>query len=123
MESERRTTLRIPIIQEVMLSHESGFRLGKIVDISMTGALLDIYWGALSNGVPADLMITLRYGEEDKVYRIPSTVARVTGKGTAIEFKRITQEVETALSDLLVHGIRHADDNKPGKGPAVKIKI
>lgn len=106
-----------------MLSHQSGFRLGKIVDISMTGALLDIYWGALSHGIPVDLMITLRYGEEDKVHHIPSTVARISEKGTAIEFSKITQEAEAALSDLLVHGLNHAGDSKPGKGPTIKIKI
>lgn len=103
---ERRIDLRIPVVREVMLSHQEGFRLCRLRDISATGALLDIGWAVLHKGVPVDLMITLHYGDDEKVYHVPSEVVRVTNEGVAIHFKKLIPEAEVALADLILHGVK-----------------
>ncbi|MEJ2106221.1 MAG: PilZ domain-containing protein [Acidiferrobacteraceae bacterium] len=117
MTVERRTDIRVPIVEEVLLSLPQGFRLCKLHDISFTGALLNVYWGALTRGAKVDLMITLSYGDEEKVFHIPSEIARITDSGTAIHFLRVDPETHEALEGLIEHGIQHAEDKKPGGGP------
>jgi hypothetical protein len=122
MSDERRSDARIPVVEEVILSLPQGFRLCKLRDISFTGALLNVYWAALTRGASVDLMITLSYGDEEKVFHIPSEIARVTDSGTAIHFRRVDPDTREALDSLIRHGIQHADDEGP-KGPPPPISI
>lgn len=121
MNADRRSDARVPVVEEVILSLPQGFRLCKLHDISFTGALLNVYWGALTRGANVDLMITLSYGDEEKVFHIPSEVARVTDSGTAIHFRRVDPEVHEALDGLIRHGIRHADEKPKGPPPPITI--
>jgi hypothetical protein len=117
MTVERRTDIRVPIVEEVILSLPQGFRMCKLHDISFTGALVNVYWAALTRGAKVDLMITLSYGDEEKVFHIPSEIARITDSGTAIHFRQVDPETHEALEGLIEHGIKHADDKKTGGGP------
>ncbi len=101
MEPDRRTSIRRPVTQQVMLSHEKGFRLCNIQNISLKGALLDIGWGVLTRDVPVELSIDLPWRDERKTLRLPAQVARVSPSGTAIKFRDLDVDVYGALAHFL----------------------
>jgi hypothetical protein len=101
MDYERRQATRKPLQQEIMLSHDKGFRLCKLHDISTDGALLDIGWGVLTRNVSVELSLNLPDDPDKKTYHVNGFVTRVSTDGTAVRFESLTDEVYHALSRYL----------------------
>ena len=101
---ERRAGTRKPVDQEVMIYHEQGYRLCKIHDLSMLGAMLDLGWGALTREVPVELAISLPSTKGRSSYRLPARVSRVTTAGTAIKFRELDSGAHEAMQRYLEAG-------------------
>jgi hypothetical protein len=109
MQAERRATVRLPIVDEVMVTQGQHYRLCHTRDLSLHGALLDIGWGALTRYTPIELLLTLADGDEKGVYRIPAEVTRISATGTAIRFQRLEAKVNSVLSGRLLSGLLEQD--------------
>jgi len=98
---ERRQGTRKPLNHTVMLAHTAGHRMCTLRELSLSGAMLDVGWGALTHDAPVRLMVDLPMESGVRGYTLPAIVARVTTRGTALRFADLDAETLLALSQFL----------------------
>jgi hypothetical protein len=84
-----------------MLAHAAGHRLCKLRELSLSGAMLDVGWSALTHDAPVRLMVDLPADAGVRGYTLPAVVARVSTGGTAIRFAGLDADAQLALSQYL----------------------
>jgi len=98
---ERRQGTRKPLNFTAMLTHDTGHRMCRLRELSVSGAMLDVGWGALTHDVPVQLMFDLPDASGVRGYVLPATVARVTTGGTALRFAGLDSDTQQALTRFL----------------------
>jgi len=98
---ERRHSFRKSLNSTAMLSHAAGHRMCKLRELSMTGALLDVGWSALTHDAPVKVIFDLPEDSGVRGYTLPAVVARVSTRGTAVRFADLDAETMLALSQFL----------------------
>lgn len=104
MQDERRSTARLPVTDSVMIAQGPHYRLCHTRDLSLSGAMLDIGWSALTRHTPIEILLTLAVGDQKKVFRLPGEVARVSAEGTAVRFRDMEPGARKVLLSFLGAG-------------------
>lgn len=98
---ERRQGNRKPLSCTAMLTHSAGHRMCTLRELSESGAMLDVGWGALTHDAPVRLMVDLPDESGVRGYTLPAVVARVSTRGTALRFANLDADTQLALSRYL----------------------
>lgn len=87
-----------------MLSEGMHFRMCRLRDLSLSGAFLEVGWGALTRDTQVDVVLTINSTRDPKVHHLPAQVARVSTEGTAVRFRSLDRLTYDALSHMLKRG-------------------
>ncbi len=93
---------RIYIKAAVCISTEAGENLhGWIGDLSVGGVFMKTP-DQLPEGTPCKVTLTLRDGNERTRLIVPGKIVRCTEEGIGVAFGEVSDEVQQALSELVV---------------------
>lgn len=102
MKTERRHSIRKKISLNILINHGLDYsKRGKVRDLSLSGARLEVERKGLSPGTPVEAVLTLREHDEYDLYRVPADVVRADRDGVALRFRRHDDQTYTALVNLL----------------------
>ncbi len=72
-----------------------------ILDISLTGAYLDLDAAGAQMGDAVEVVISFAYQEKQIEHRIPATIVRLKSKGVGMKFEAYDNQTYTDLVNLL----------------------
>ncbi len=94
---ERRTAQRIQVQLSVLTRSGTVQRSTQLVNISVTGALLETTWAHPPLGALVKLLF--ESPEVDGPIKLTGTVARHTASGFAVRFQQVTKELLNLVAD------------------------
>lgn len=102
MKAEQRHSIRKNKSLNVLINHDLAYsKHGKVRDISLSGARLEMENEGLVPGTPVEAVLALKEQDEYGLFRVPADVVRMGRDGVALRFGRYDNRTYTALVNLL----------------------
>lgn len=101
MESERRTSRRLPVSVDVVLNHRSQSVIGTMRDISLGGAFISAEPELLPFGGIVELNFSVPKGPVSESLKLSAAIERTSEQGAAVSFGDVGRDAYFKLVDFV----------------------